>query len=569
MPSRRILSLWFPRLAAERWLRAGRGGVDAPFAVAGERRGQPVLVSLSGTAAAAGLRRGQPLRDARAMCPDLVTRPEAPAAEAEFLAALQRWAGRFSPWIAAEPPEGLVADLTGCAHLFGGEAALIAQVAQDCAGLGLTVRAGLADTLGGAWALARFAGGEGVPDALRSGDAIEQEARATRSRAARRQVGERMGGRVPGPARAPAAPPISAPGQTARALAPLPVAALRLPDEVVAQLARLGLRRIGELAEQPRGPLARRFGQAVLLRLDQALGAVPEPVSPAAAPPRFAVRLTLPEPIGREVDVAAALDRLLPELAARLAAQGRGARRVRLRAERCDRGVQAVEVGLARPTAEPASIAALLRMKLGDLDAGPGFDVIRLDAPVTEPVHAVQHRGQLAVSAEVRGMAGPGREQGREQAGASDALDDLIGRLGARIGLERILRLHPAESHLPEKATQVRAAAWAAPATDWGPPAVPRPLTLVRPEPVTAAPADTAPAAAPPARFRWRRRDLTTRAATGPERIAPEWWLDDPDWRSGVRDYWQVETADGLRLWLFHAHGAEMSAGWFCHGVFA
>src|SRR6056297_671287 len=131
MPTRRILSLWFPRLAAERCLRAGGGPVDAPFAVAGDRAGVPVLVSLSERAQAVGLARGQPVRDARAMCPDLVTRPENPRAEADFLAALQRWAGKFSPWIAAEPPAALVADLTGCAHLFGGEAALLEQVSAD------------------------------------------------------------------------------------------------------------------------------------------------------------------------------------------------------------------------------------------------------------------------------------------------------------------------------------------------------------------------------------------------------------------------------------------------------
>jgi len=354
MPTRRILSVWFPRLAAERCLRAEAGLGAAPFAVTGERAGAQVLVSLSAEAQAAGLARGQPLRDARAMCPALVTRIENPRAEADFLAALQRWAGKFSPWIASEPPAGLAADLTGCAHLFGGEAALLAQVEADCADLGLTVRAGIADTLGAAWALARCGGG--APrrgGAGRSGDAIDQEARATRSRAARRRPRER--GDAPSERGAAPAPEgrIAAPGRTRGAIGGLPVAALRLPEEVAAQLAKLGLRRIEDVAGQPRAALARRFGQALVLRLDQAFGTVPEPVSPAAPPARFAVRLTLPEPIGLEADLAAALDRLLPELAARLHAKGQGARRVRLRVERTDRAQQWTEVGLARPTADP------------------------------------------------------------------------------------------------------------------------------------------------------------------------------------------------------------------------
>ncbi|MEE4120395.1 MAG: DNA polymerase Y family protein [Paracoccaceae bacterium] len=588
MPTRRILSLWFPRLAAERCLRAEPELGAVPFAVVGERRGVPLLVALSGEAQAAGLVRGQPVRDARAMCPDLVTRIENPRAEADFLGALQRWAGKFSPWIAAEKPAGLAADLTGCAHLFGGEVALLAQVEADCAELGLTVRAGIADTLGAAWALARYGGGGG-PAAARSGDVIDQEARATRSRAARRRHWER-GGVPPTPQAAPpgqAAPEgrIAAPGRTRGALGALPVAALRLPDEVVTQLARLGLRRIEDVAGQPRAGLARRFGQELVLRLDQAFGTVPEPLAPAAPPPRFAVRLTLPEPIGLEADLAAALDRLLPELARRLRDKGRGARRVRLRVERTDRTQHWAEVGLARPTADPERLRPLLAMRLPDIEAGDGIDVVRLEAHVTEPVHAARHRGQLAISDAV---------QRGEAAGAVTALDDLVGRLGARVGEASVLRLHPGDSHIPEKTTQVQGAAWSEPARGWVVPApVPRPLAIFRPEPVHPEPVHAAPAradpgavptalpeaapeaapsvrpACPPGRFRWRRRRFETVAATGPERIAPEWWLDEPDWRTGVRDYWQVEVAGGERLWLYYAHGAALSAGWFCHGRFA
>ena len=62
---------------------------------------------------------------------------------------------------------------------------------------------------------------------------------------------------------------------------------------------------------------------------------------------------------------------------------------------------------------------------------------------------------------------------------------------------------------------------------------------------------------------------LAVRGALGPERIAPEWWLDDPEWRSGVRDYWVVTTDRGDRLWLFYGHGATLSSGWFCQGSFA
>ncbi|PRY24310.1 protein ImuB [Aliiruegeria haliotis] len=559
MPARRILSLWFPRLAAERLLRLEGGVQTAPFAVVRDVGNMQVLSSLNDVAQAEGLSEGQPLRDARAMCPDLLTRLANPQAEAAFLAVLRRWAGKFSPWVAEVPPASLVADLTGCAHLFGGEVALLEQVEADCASLGLTVRAGIADTLGAAWALARFTG-RGA-EQVRSGDAIDQEARATRSRAAKRRHWERGGAAPRHAADGCDGTRIAPPGQLRAILGPLPVAALRLRPEVVGQLNRLGLRRIDELSGQPRAALARRFGKDLVLRLDQAMGLVPEPVSPAKPRARFAVRLTLPEPIGLEEDLRAGLDRLLPALSEKLREKGQGARRVRFQAFRCDHTMQPVEVGLARPSADPERLRPLLLMKLHEIEAGPGIDMLRLEAHVTEPVHATQHRGHAGAAADAVARS--------TRKGQAAALEDLIGRLGARVGLESITRLHPADSHIPEKTTKILAAAWSEPARTWpSRPPLPRPLVLFRPEPVHVdAPADRP--ARPPSRLRWRRRDLTVVSVTGPERIAPEWWLDEPEWRSGTRDYWRVEVEGGERLWIYYAHGGAMSAGWFCQGCFA
>ena len=158
MAVRRILSLWFPRLPVERLLRQRRDALIQPFAVVGMRANAQLLISLTPEAEAVGLRQGQPLRDATAMCPGLLTAPENPVEDAAFLRALRRWAGKFSPWVAEEGADALVIDLTGCAHLFGGEEGLMAQVEEDCADLGLSLRACIADTRGASWALARYAG---------------------------------------------------------------------------------------------------------------------------------------------------------------------------------------------------------------------------------------------------------------------------------------------------------------------------------------------------------------------------------------------------------------------------
>ncbi|MDD9717916.1 DNA polymerase Y family protein [Dinoroseobacter sp. PD6] len=550
-PARRILALWFPRLGAERALRIARPIEPGPFATVAEQGAAQVLDSLSIAASERGLQPGQPLRDAQAICPALLTRPADPPGEAAFLAALRRWAGKVSPWVAAQPDNTLVIDLTGCAHLFGGEAEVIALMERDCADMGLSVRAGLADSLGGAWALAHYAGRR--LDPVRSGDAIDQEARATRSRATKRRHWTR-GGTAPRADLAPAeVARIAPPGRIRQALNPLPVAALRLAPETETGLARVGLRRIEDLTGLPRAALARRFGLQVARRLDQALGLEPEPVSPAAPDAVFAVRLTLPDPIGLIEDLTAGIDRLLPPLGDKLAAAGRGARRLRLELLRCDQTRQSFDLGLAHPSADPARLRPLILQKLDEAEAGFGIDVIRLEAVQTEPVQAAQHAGHL----EATRAAKAGRTR--------TALDDLLGTLGARIGLEAITRWHPADSHIPEKGATVLSAAWSAPHDgDWPGSDRPRPLTLFAPEPVHA-PQDPTP----PARFRWRGQTLELGRAEGPERLAPEWWLDDPNWRSGVRDYWRVETGDGRRLWLFYAHGGALSAGWFCQGQFA
>ncbi|MFK7763579.1 MAG: DNA polymerase Y family protein [Roseobacter sp.] len=553
MKTRRILSLWFPQFGADRLMRRNPVLADVPLGVVEEQHNTQVLSSLNAMASDFGLRVGQPVRDAHAMCDGLVTRARSTPAEAAFLATVQRWAGKFSPWVATEADDALVVDLTGCAHLFGGEMPLLSVVQQDCADLGLSVRMGLADTRGAAWALARFAGQEALSH--RSGDAIDQEARATRARAGKRRHWTKGGAAPPVPLGTQGQTHrIAAPGQTYSALSPLPVAALRLDSHTTGQLSRLGIRRVGDLLGQPRASLARRFGRGLVMRMDQAMGSAPEPVSPARAPDHFAVRLTLPDPIGLEDDILAGLDRLLSRFCAQLHAKGRGVRRVLFQGFRTDQDVQSIEVGLARATRDPERIRPLIVLKLDSIDAGFGIDMLRLEALQTEPIHARTPVGHMEAGAAVNSRLAD-----------NTAMDDLIGRIGARVGLEAITRVTPASSHIPEKTASVLAAAWSEPHQgDWPTPPNPRPLLIWQPEPVQAADTPKVPDV-----FRWRGQRLRQVHALGPERIAPEWWLDDPNWRSGVRDYWITETEDGQRLWLFYAHGHLMSSGWFCQGAYA
>ncbi len=488
---RRILSLWLPRFASDRSLRLR----PAPGAVALSLRhlGAERLACLNAEAEARGLARGMGLADARALCPDLLTRPADPLAEARALAALARWATRYCPWVGCDGADGLVLDITGAAHLMGGEAALRDDLLARLARMGFGVRTAIADTRGAAWALAHH-GADGR---------------------------------------------IIAPGRARAALAPLPLAALRLEAESIAKFDRLGLRLIGDLAALPRASVTRRFGTEPLMRLDQALGEVAEPVTPAPEPQVLAVRLSLPEPIGLMSDLTAGLDRLLERLCAHLARAEQGARRLMLELSRVDGSDVRLEIGLARAMRAPAPMAALYARALEGIDVGFGIDRMRLSALEAEALSA--------------------RQITTTGAQAQDDLSDLLTRLCNRVGFAHVQRLLPAESHIPEKAFSVAAAAYSAPASGWME-TPPRPLVIFPPEPIAGA------GRAVPRRFKWRGLWWRVVAASGPERISPEWWLDDPAWRTGLRDYWRVQTDRGARLWLYNTPQRD---GWCVQGQFA
>lgn len=493
--SPRLMSLYLPRLASELAMR--RMAFPAPpLAIIARQGNRDMLVCLNAQAEQEGLRVGQILSDARALYPALTTLPHQPGHLAQTLFALRRWAVRYSPWVAVEGEDGLVLDITGAAHLRGGEAALAAEMRQRLRAMGISARIAIAPTRGAAWGLARH----GDTDIILTEDA-------------------------------------------ATAIDPLPIAALRVPEETCAGLARLGLRQVRDLARTPRPGLARRFGAELLMRLDQARGALGEPIAAPAETPVYAVRLSLPEPIGLTADVRAGLERLLARLCETLAANERGARRLRLELQRCEGGRCELEITLARPMRDRAAILALFERPIDELDAGFGFDMLRLSAPLTEALPPAQ-------------LTGAARSVG------ADELSDLMTRLGNRVGLDAITRFLPAQSHIPERAFQVASAAFTqAPPPHVWPRNSERPLRIFTPEPLIGMQSAT-----PPQRFRWRRRHLTTARATGPERLTPEWWLDDPNWRSGVRDYWQIETAEGPRLWAFHT---PQTPAWAVQGEFA
>ena len=521
----RIVSVWLPHLAIERLKRerAASGGTaipdNRPFALVGSDARGLKLTAVNARSLRDGLLPGVSLADARAICPHLLTAPAAPGKDADALLALARWSSRYSPTLNADGDDGLWLDITGVSHLFGGERALLADLTGRLARAGLTTQTGSAETLGGAHALARFA----------------------RS-----------------------SPCIALAGKIAAALATLPVEALRLELETARALRRLGLKRIGQHTDLPRASLERRFhskeaAQAVLLRLDQALGRREEKRASLLPTPDFVARLPFAEPLISHDGVIAGLDYLAAELCRTLARAGCGARRVTLWAARTDGSSVAIEAGFSAPSRRPSHLVRLLKDKIEDIDMGFGVDLMALAAQITEPLRLTQ------ISLTETGEAGAlGSETLRSET--------LIDALANRLGKSAVRRLFPRASHIPERAQTLRCAFAGLP--NWthdAPGKPPRPLLLLtKPEPLTVL---AEIPEGPPARFTWRRVSRRVIKAEGPERIAPEWWralamLNKPR----PRDYYRIEDEDGGRYWVFreglYQESADETPGWFLHGVF-
>ena len=483
---------------------------DRPFALVGSENRGLVLTAVNAPSAAIGLLPGGGLADARAICPHLVTAPAAPAKDAAALLALARWCGRFSPTLNVDGDDGLWLDIAGIPHLFGGTIAMLAEMERRLVSLGFTVRLALAETLGGAHALARFGA---------------------------------------------SSPNIIPPGATAQALAPLPVEALRLEAETTSLLRRLGLKRIGQLYNLPRASLERRFhskeaAAAVLLRLDQALGRRDEPSAPLLPPLHFSARLHFAEPLITHDGVVAGIVHLAASLCTDLTRDGHGASRVRLELYRTDGSVAAIDAGLSAPTREAKHLDRLLQDKVANIDLGFGVDVMVLGALATEPLLPAQT--SLAVS------------NGKAQA------DLLIDRLANRLGARFVRRLFPVQSHIPEYAQKTKSV-FAGPPT-WAASTPQKPLRpallFAKPEPVAVL---AEILEGPPVRFTWRRVTRRVVKAEGPERIAPEWWREFLS-KERPRDYYRIEDEDGHRYWLFreglYRDGGDDMPAWFVHGVF-
>ncbi|WP_245825111.1 Y-family DNA polymerase, partial [Sphingomonas azotifigens] len=505
--------------------RDDEGGVERSRILSRRTGSRSEVAAACPAALTAGIRIGMALTQARALVPALRIDPADPDGDRADLERLAHsLARRWSPSVTLAGDDLLFLDLTGVAHLHGGEARMLRRLHALLTRLGFAARIAVADTPGAAWAFARFR-----PETLLLCPAGEHTAW----------------------------------------LAPLPVEALRLESDALDLLHRLGIDSIGELAALPRAPLVRRFGTTIAARLDQALGRIPEPVTPVTPPEPIAVTQRFAEPIATPEAIAHWLGDLVHRLAEALAEAGQGARRIGLVADRVDGVPQRIGIGLARASRDPAHLLRLLARRIDQIEPGYGLDAMTLHLLRSEPL------GSLPVDERLDAETVPD-------------LAPLIDTLATRIGMARLWRMRPVESDVPErsaaalppldppereappmKADDVRQLDRNAPLSPWHPD-WPRPIRLLRrPERLDFVVAELPDQ--PPRRFTWRGERHEVVHADGPERIHGEWWKRAAETHA-TRDYFRVEDERGRRYWLFRQGDGERQVtgdlSWYLHGLF-
>jgi protein ImuB len=495
--------------------------MECPSIVVAKENNALVIYSLDEAAARYGLTIGQPLANARAICPHVQVYDADPVGDAKTLGDIADWCDRFTPLVALDAPHGLFLDITGCAHLFGGEAAILQLLCDALSLRGFSVSAAIASTSVCARTMNRHVHGRIVPD-----------------------------------------------GEEAAAVGPLPVFTLGAEDAITGGLRRAGLKTIGDVASRARHEITARFGAAFSTRLEQALGQGDAPISPRKPLPDYIVEQRFAEPVSTEGVISMTLSRLASTLVASMEKQGKGARQLEASFFRTDGAVRTLVVDTGQAVTRADIIDRLFRERLealsDPLDPGFGFDLIRLSAGRTEIV--VQQQRDLD-----------------HHVHDNDELAALIDRIAARIGGKRVVVHLPQDTHIPEHAalavsaqhhlTDATAADW--PARTVGEPPL-RPLRLFdKPEPIKV-PLAMVPDG-PPHQFTWRRALRAVVRVEGPERIAMEWWKQDG--KRLTRDYFRIEDAEGLRFWIFRdglyeselrdEEGKPVPANWFVHGLFA
>ena len=400
---KRFVTIWFRHLTTDRLIRLRPELKGEAFVLAVPERGRMMVKAASEEAEAKGIRTGMVIADCRAIFPTLQVLDDTPGQAEKLLKAFAEWCIRYTPIAAVDLPDGLILDISGCTHLWGGERLYLQDLLTRLRDFGYDVRAAMADTIGVAWAIARYG----------------------------------------------SITPIVKSNELDTALMPLPPAALRLEPAILARMEKLGLYQVQSFIHMPRSVLRRRFGQSLLTRLDQALGQEVEPIEPVCPIEPYQERLPAMDGIRTAKGIEIALKRLLERLCQRLSQEGNGLRKAVFKGYRADKQVQQMEIGTHKPSRNVEHLFRLFELRIATLEPGLGFELFILEAPHVEPISIEQEA--------LWQLHGKG----------DDEVAALLDRIGAKVGADTVHRYLPDEHYWPERSIKLATSLYEQPSTYW------------------------------------------------------------------------------------------------------
>jgi protein ImuB len=399
----RFATIWFRQLVTDHAVIERPEFRDIQFVLAAPERGRMVVKAASAQALANDIEIGMVVADAKAIYPTLEVIDHEPGKAEELLNRMAEWCIRYTPIAAVDPPDGLILDITGCAHLWGNERAYLKEIAVKLRSAGYKVSVAIADTIGAAWAISRYGQGN----------------------------------------------PIIAIGDQLKAMLPLTPAALRLEPATLERMQKLGFYQIRNFINMPRSVLRRRFGQFLLDRIDQASGAAIEVIQPVQPVVPYQERLPCMEPIVTATGIEIALQRLLETLCARLAKEGKGLRSGIFKGYRVDGKVEQIDIVTNRGSCHVAHLFRLFELKIQTIEPALGIELFVLEAPVIEDLAAYQETIWSTGDTD------------------NVSLMELLDRLAGRAGMSIIHRYLPDEHHWPERSVKLAASVLEKPQTNW------------------------------------------------------------------------------------------------------
>lgn len=412
---KRYLSIWFPHFASDRMARLHPELRGKSFLLYAPERGRMMVTASSQALDQEGITPGMVVADVRAILPSVEVFPADPIADEKLLKSLAEWSLYYTPIAATDPPDGLMLDISGCAHLWGGELPYLQTIMTRFHRSGFDIRASIADTIGTAWAVARYYKNKPIVD----------------------------------------------PDGQSEALQPLPPVALRLDTVILQRLGKLGFRQIGQLTRIPGPNLRRRFGDTLLNRLGQALGTVSEVLQPVQPTPAYREQLPCLEPICTATGIEIALKRLLETLCERFSREGKGLRIGIFKGHRIDGETEQVSIGTSKPSRSPAHLFKLFELKIPEIEPALGIELFELEATLVEEVSDSEETTLWGMD-------------NSNQTAISELLDNIAGK----VGMKTIHRYLPQEHYWPERSVKEASSMEEQPGTQWRTDR-PRPILLL------------------------------------------------------------------------------------------